>query len=98
MIPHKSTGTAYLLWFFLGAFGGHQFYLGKTGRAVSYLLTFGWLTVGVWIDLFTLPAQVRQTNQALSLQALVNRAPESSTTVIVNNGPDVEPEVDAENV
>ncbi|WP_342621698.1 NINE protein, partial [Pseudomonas aeruginosa] len=25
--------TAYLLWFFLGGFGAHRFYLGKTGTA-----------------------------------------------------------------
>jgi len=60
----KSVGTAYLLWFFLGALGVHQFYLGKTGRGVSMLLTFGWLTVGLWIDLFTLPSQVRKVNAA----------------------------------
>lgn len=60
--PQKDVGVAYLLWFFLGALGVHQFYLGKTGRAVSYLLTLGWLTVGLWIDLFTLPKQVRAVN------------------------------------
>ncbi|MEU2611943.1 TM2 domain-containing protein [Micromonospora sp. NPDC007271] len=60
----KSVGTAYVLWFFLGALGIHQFYLGKTARAVSMLLTFGWLTIGLWIDLFTLPGQVRKVNAA----------------------------------
>ncbi|SBT39047.1 TM2 domain-containing protein [Micromonospora narathiwatensis] len=63
----KSVGTAYLLWFFLGALGVHQFYLGKTGRGVSMLLTFGWLTVGLWIDLFTLPSQVRKVNAAAAV-------------------------------
>lgn len=61
----KSTGTAYLLWFFLGAFGAHQFYLGKTGRAVSMLLTLGWLTIGLWIDMFTLGKQTRWVNAEL---------------------------------
>jgi TM2 domain-containing membrane protein YozV len=60
----KSTGVAYLLWFFLGAFGAHQFYMGKTGRAISMLLTIGWLTVGLWIDLFTIPRQIRKVNAA----------------------------------
>jgi hypothetical protein len=58
----RSTGTAYVWWFFLGAVGAHQFYLGKTGRAVSYIFTLGWLGVGLVIDLFTLPAQTRQVN------------------------------------
>ncbi|WP_218577237.1 TM2 domain-containing protein [Phytohabitans rumicis] len=60
--PEKSVGTAYLLWFFLGAVGAHQFYLGKTGRAISYIFTLGWLGIGLLIDLFTLPKQVRAVN------------------------------------
>ena len=43
----KSTGVAYLLWFFVGGFGGHRFYLGKTGTAVAQLI----ITV---VGLFTL--------------------------------------------
>jgi TM2 domain-containing membrane protein YozV len=58
----KSVGVAYLLWFFFGVIGVHQFYLGRTGRGVSYIFTLGWLTVGLWIDLFTLPRQVRRAN------------------------------------
>ena len=50
--------------------GGHQFYLGKTGRAVSYLLTCGWIGVGPLIDLFTLPAQVRQVNTQATVAAM----------------------------
>ncbi len=34
----KSMGVSYLLWFFLGGFGGHRFYNGKTGSAVAQLL------------------------------------------------------------
>ncbi len=60
----KSVGIAYLLWFFLGALGVHQFYLGRTGRGVSYIFTFGWLGIGLLIDLFTMSKQVRQANGA----------------------------------
>ena len=58
----KSIGLAYLLWFFLGLLGVHQFYLGKVGRGVGYLLTGGWLTIGLWVDLFTLPRQIKGIN------------------------------------
>jgi TM2 domain-containing membrane protein YozV len=58
----KSVGVAYALWFFLGVLGAHQFYLGKTGRAISYIFTFGWLGIGLLIDLFTMSKQVQQAN------------------------------------
>ena len=58
----KSLAVAYMLWFFLGWLGVHHFYLGKIGRGVGYLLTFAWFTIGWWIDLFTLPAQVKRLN------------------------------------
>lgn len=63
-VSPKQTGITYVLWLFLGALGVHQFYLGKTGRALSMLFTLGWLTVGLWIDLFTIPSQVRAVNAA----------------------------------
>lgn len=67
----KSTGIAYLLWFFLAGFAAHRFYLGKTGSAIAMLLLF-WggvlltvigigllmmLAVGVWwiVDAFLIP-------------------------------------------
>ena len=36
---YKDSTAAWLLWFFLGYFGGHQFYLGNTKRGVIYLVT-----------------------------------------------------------
>lgn len=61
-LPPKRVGVAYVLLIFLGLFGIHQFYLGKIGRGVLYLLTAGVFTVGVIIDLFTLPSQVKTIN------------------------------------
>ena len=58
----KSTGIAYLLWFFLGALGAHKFYLGRIGMGFAYFFTLGFLTIGLWIDLFMLPKQVRDAN------------------------------------
>jgi hypothetical protein len=60
--PDKSLGLSYLLWFFLGFLGVHHFYLGKVGRGIGYLLTFGWFMIGLVVDLFTLPSQVRRVN------------------------------------
>lgn len=33
----KTPVVAYLLWFFLGGFGAHRFYFGKTGSAIGML-------------------------------------------------------------
>lgn len=53
--PGKSLGVAYVLWLFLGFFGVHHFYLGKVGRGIGYLLTFGWFMIGLLVDLLALP-------------------------------------------
>ena len=34
----KETAAAFLFWFFLGHFGAHRFYLGKTGSATAMLV------------------------------------------------------------
>lgn len=47
-IGKKSVVLAYVLWFFLGGFGAHRFYLGKTLSAIIMLV----LTL---VGLFTLP-------------------------------------------
>jgi TM2 domain-containing membrane protein YozV len=63
-VPAKSTGVAYL-WLLLsvvGLCGIQHFYLGKTGRGLLWLFTFGLLGVGVLVDLFTLPSQTRTVN------------------------------------
>lgn len=71
----KSTGAAYLLWFLLGWFGAHRFYLGQTGTAVAQLLLglFGWIPFGlgwmvlfVWwlVDAFLIPGIIQREDMA----------------------------------
>lgn len=58
----KSIIVAYLLWFFLGYAGAHKFYLERIGMGVFYLFTCGGFGIGWFIDLFTLPKQVKNAN------------------------------------
>jgi TM2 domain-containing membrane protein YozV len=64
----KSTGIAYLLWAFLGFFGGHRFYLRQTGTAVAMLVisltVVGLLVTSIWalVDAFLIPGLTRKIN------------------------------------
>lgn len=44
----KSTGLTYLLWFFFGSIGIHQFYMGKVDRGILYLF----LGIASWLYFF----------------------------------------------
>ena len=50
-ISPKSRLTATLLVWFLGIFGAHRFYLGKTGTAIAMLVLgiVGWIFMGVGV-------------------------------------------------
>jgi TM2 domain-containing membrane protein YozV len=77
----RSMGISYLLWFFLGGFGGHRFYNGKTGSAIAQLvltligivlslIAIGvliLLPVAIWVlvDAFLIPGWVRDYNNRL---------------------------------
>lgn len=47
----KSKGVALALCILMGIFGGHLFYVGRGQKAVIYILTFGLMGIGVFIDL-----------------------------------------------
>lgn len=69
----KKTGLAYLFWFFLGAFGAHNFYLNRNGLGFLYLFTLGLFGVGVLVDLFILPGRVRKRNAEIATELSVTR-------------------------
>jgi TM2 domain-containing membrane protein YozV len=75
----RSALLAYLLWFFLGWFGLHRFYLGRAGSGFAMLLLQGlsWIThfilirfvgfaiLGTWwlIDALLIPGMTRSYNE-----------------------------------
>jgi TM2 domain-containing membrane protein YozV len=62
-----STGVAYLMWFFLGLFSAHRFYLGTPGTAVVQFLTYFILICFIWliVDAFLIPSMVRAKKDAM---------------------------------
>jgi len=61
----KSSGIAYLLWFFLGA---QYAYLGKWGIQILYWITLGGMGIWMFFDLFTIPGKVSRHNAKLFSQ------------------------------
>ena len=56
----KSTGAAYLLWFFLWWVSGHRFYLGRPGSALLQIVSYFILIGFVWflVDAFLIPGMI----------------------------------------
>ena len=89
----KSRTTAYLLWFFLGLWGGHKFYLGKIGIGVLYLFTFGIFGIGWLIDLFTLGGQIDSVNALnLAMRGGGNQQSQNQNVVVNVTAPTTQPE------
>jgi len=63
----KNVVVAYLLWFFLGVFSAHRFYLGRPGTAILQILSYFVLIGFIWwvIDFFLVPGMVRDGNEGL---------------------------------
>jgi TM2 domain-containing membrane protein YozV len=70
----KTVVAAYLLWFFVGLFGPHNFYLKRTGVAIAQLIlslsVVGLLVTVVWVlvDAFLIPGWVANQNNLLAAQ------------------------------
>ena len=71
----KSTGTAFLLWAlcFLGPAGLHRFYTRRYVTGVIWLLTWGLLGIGSFIDLFLIDGMVRDANREEMLREAEQR-------------------------
>jgi TM2 domain-containing membrane protein YozV len=70
----KTALVAYLLWFFIGILGGHNFYLKRTGVAVAQLIlsitVVGLIISALWVlvDAFLIPGWIRNQNNLLAMQ------------------------------
>lgn len=62
LIFMKSKSTMFLLWLCLGLWGGHRFYVEKTGSAILYIFTSGFCLVGWALDFFKLGSMVDEYN------------------------------------
>lgn len=80
----KSKSTAYVLWLFLGIFGAHKFYLGKTGIGILYFFTFGLFGFGWIIDAFTLGGQVDMYNALFARNFGVGVSNNNANNIVVN--------------
>lgn len=68
----KSKTIALLFWWFLGAFGGHRFYTGDTGRALC-MMFFGIFTLYIWnlVDGFLIGKRVEEINEQIELEEIM---------------------------
>jgi TM2 domain-containing membrane protein YozV len=72
----KEMVIAYAFWFFLGVFGAHRFYIGRTGSAVAQLVLsitiVGLIITGIWaiIDAFLLYNYVNEHNDEVENRLL----------------------------
>ena len=89
-VAMKETGLAYVLWFFLGNFGVHKFYMGKSGVGIVYVVlgVLGWMTV--WLLglglLFLLPLWVMLIIDLFTMSSQVRKVNEARMRGAVPSG------------
>mmetsp|Transcript_89218 Transcript_89218/g.257254 ORF Transcript_89218/g.257254 Transcript_89218/m.257254 type:complete len:305 (-) Transcript_89218:193-1107(-) len=62
--PKKRVLTGYALWWFLGLFGAHHFYLGRVYHGVLVVCSLNCLGFGWLVDMLMLPIYVASFNRA----------------------------------
>ncbi|AWB47078.1 hypothetical protein DCC85_20755 [Paenibacillus sp. CAA11] len=72
----KNMFVAYILWYFLGLFGGHRFYTGRTGSAIFQLIltitVIGLAVNWIWwiVDAFLVHKWVKEYNYQIENRIL----------------------------
>jgi len=72
----KDMVVGYLLWWFLGLFGAHRFYMGRTGSAIAMLVLsitlIGMIATWVWmiVDAFLLHTWIKEHNQRVEADVI----------------------------
>ncbi|XP_022090883.1 uncharacterized protein LOC110979417 [Acanthaster planci] len=64
-LRERTLLEAYIMWFPMGLFGFHHFYLGRTGFGVIYAFSAGLAGIGWLTDIFRMPYLVRETNEKI---------------------------------
>lgn len=73
----KSVGVAYALWFFLGFFSAHRFYLNRPGTAILQIFSYFILVGFVWwlIDAFLIGDMIERDRQRLRMRLMSEIVP-----------------------
>lgn len=58
----KQENVAYIWLMFFGVIGAHYFYLGRPGKAISYIFTLGYVGIGPLTDIFRMRGIVERAN------------------------------------
>lgn len=74
----RNMVVAYLLWFFVGIFGAHRYYFGKTKSAIAMTLIvvltigLGSLITGIWavVDAFLMPKWSKEEIETIETETI----------------------------
>lgn len=66
----KSKLVAWLLWWFLGVFGGHRYYLGHIGKGIAMTLTLGGFGFWALINAFFIGKWLSKHNEDVERQII----------------------------